>query len=121
MYFGVFWRKVDSLLKQIGSLSAETSNKWSEIFIGQDLDDFLENNRGGKRSQSFYDTFSEMENAAKLYALESCKRKSASFTAMKLAEYLDRQYYELMGEVRKVIFSRLSLESLTSLHCLSLG
>ena len=118
-YFGVSWRKADLFLKQIGSFSAETCNKWSEAFIEQDLDDFLEDNRGGKRGQSFYDTFPELENAAKLYALEGCKRKSASFTAMELAQYLDKQYYELTGEMRNATFSRLSLESLASLDCLS--
>ena len=118
-YFGVSWRKHDLFLKQIGSLSAETCSKWNEVCIEQDLDDFLEDNRGGKRGQSFYDSFPEPENAAKLYALEGYKRKSASFTAMELAQYSDKQYYELTGEVRKAIFSRLGLESLSSVDSLS--
>ena len=116
-HFGVSWRKADLFLKQIGSLSAETCNKWSKVFIEQDLDDFLEDNRGGKRGQSFYDTFPELKNAAKLHALEGCKRKSASLTAMELAEYLDKQYYELTGEVKKAIFPLFGLESLVSLDC----
>ena len=108
-YFGVSWRKADLFLKQIGSLNAEICNKWSEAFIGPDSDDFLQDDRVGKRGQSFYDTFPE----------QGCKRKSASFTTMELAQYLDKQYYELTGEVRKAILSRLSLESLMSLDFLS--
>ena len=38
---------------------------------------------------------------------------------MELAQYLDKQYYELTGEVRNAIFLRLGLESLASLDCLS--
>lgn len=100
-YFGISWRKADLFLKQIGALTAETCNKWSEVFINGDLNDFLEDNRGGKRVQSFFDIFPELENLAKFYALEGCGRKSASFTSLELAQYLDKQYYELTGEVRK--------------------
>jgi hypothetical protein len=111
-YFGVSWRKADLFLKQIGSLSAETCNKWSKVFIEGDLDDFIEDNRGGKRGQSFFDIFPELENMAKLYALEGCKRKSASFTSLELAQYIDKQYYELTGEVRKTfIFNKFSSDS----------
>lgn len=99
-YFGVSWRKADLFLNEIGSLSAETCHKWSEVFIGGDLDDFLEDNRGGQRTGSIFDAFPELENMAKLYALEGCQRKSASFTSLELAQYLDKQYYEFTGEVR---------------------
>jgi hypothetical protein len=66
-YFGASWRKADLFLKQIGALSAETCNKWSEVFIEGVLDDFLEENRGGKRGQSFFDTFPELENIANMH------------------------------------------------------
>ena len=71
-YFGVTWRKVDIFLKQLGALSAETCNRCSEVFIQGDLDEFFEDNRGGKHGVSFFDIYSELENMAKLYALESC-------------------------------------------------
>jgi hypothetical protein len=100
MYFGIPWRKIDSFLKDIGGLSAETCNKWSTSLIEQDLEGFLEDNRGGKHGEGFFDIYPELENLAKLYAVEACKRKSASFTCSELAEYLDDQYYELTGEVR---------------------
>ena len=98
-YFGVTWRKVDIFLKQLGALSAETCKRWSKVFIQDDLDEFFEVNRGGKHGVGFFDIYPELENMAKLYALESCKRKSASFNALELAQYLNKQYYELTGEV----------------------
>ena len=99
------WRKVDILLKQLGVLSAETCNRWSEVFIQGDLNEFFEDNRGGKHGLSFFDIYPELENKAKLYALESCKRKSASFNALKLAQYLDKKYYESTGEVSRNLSS----------------
>ena len=104
-YFGVSWRKVDIFLKQLGALSAETCNRWSEVFIQGDLDEFFEDNRGGKHGLSCFDIYPELENVAKLYALESCKRKSASFNALELAQYLDKQYYESTGEVSRNLSS----------------
>jgi hypothetical protein len=100
MYFGIPWRKIDSFLKDIGGLSAQSCNKWSRILIEEDLEEFLEDNRGGKHSESFFDVYPELESLAKLYAVEACTRKAASFTCSELAEYLDDQYYEVTGEVR---------------------
>ena len=70
-YFGVSWRKVDIFLKQLGALTTETCNRWSKVFIQGDLDEFFEDNRGGKHGPSFFDIYPELENMAKLYALES--------------------------------------------------
>lgn len=103
-YFGVTWRKADLFLRQIGSLSAQSCNKWGDVFIEGDLNNFLEDNRGGKQNSSFFDIYPELENMAKLFTLEACKRKSASFTALELAQYLDKQYYELTGKVSMIIF-----------------
>jgi len=100
MYFGLPWRKIDLFLKDIGALTAQTCNKWSTTLIEEELEEFLEDNRGGKHDESFYDIHPELENLAKLYALDACKRKAASFTCSELAGYLDEQYYELTGEVR---------------------
>ncbi|CAF3692205.1 unnamed protein product [Rotaria socialis] len=88
------------LKKQIGSLGARTCHKWSEIFISGDLDEFLEDGRGGKREPGFFDVFPELENMAKLYALEGCQRKAASFTSLELAQYVDKQYYDFTGEAK---------------------
>ncbi|CAF1240634.1 unnamed protein product [Adineta ricciae] len=100
MYFGVPWRKIDLFLKDIGGLSAQSCNKWSRILIEEDLEEFLEDNRGGKHSESFFDIYPELESLAKLYAIKACKRKAASFTCTELAEYLDDQYYKVTGEVK---------------------
>ena len=100
MHFGLPWRDIDLFLKDIGGLSAEICNKWGKILIEEDLEEFLKDNRGGKHDESFYDIYPELENAAKLYALNGCKRKSASFTCSELAAYLDDEYYKLTGEVR---------------------
>ena len=96
---------MDIFLKQLGAFSAETCNRWSEVFIQGDLDEFFEDNRGGKHGLSFFDIYPELENMAKLYALESCKGKSASFNVLELAQYLDKQYYESTEEVSRNLSS----------------
>jgi hypothetical protein len=103
-YFGISWRKADLFLKQIGAFTVKTCSKWGEVFINGDIDNFMQDNRGGKKTESFFDVFPEMEAMGKLFALEGCQRKAASFTSLELAQYLDKQYYELTGEVRKVVF-----------------
>ncbi|CAF1686736.1 unnamed protein product [Adineta ricciae] len=100
MCFDIPWQKIDSFLKDIGGLSAESCNKWSRILIEEDLEEFLEDHRGGKHTESFFDIYPELESLAKLYAVEACKRKAASFTCWELAKYLDDQYYEVTEEVK---------------------
>ena len=97
-YFGVTWRKVDIFLKELGALGAEICNRWSDVFIQGDLNKFFEDNRGGKRGLSFFDIYPELESMAKLYAFESRKRKSSSFIALELAQYLNKQCYKLTGK-----------------------
>ncbi len=109
------WRKADLFLKEIGAHSAKSCNKWSKVFINGALEDFLEDGRGGKRGESFFDVYPELETMGKLYALEGCTRKTASFTSLELAQYIDKQYYELTGEVRHIAL-RLDLKSFKPLN-----
>ena len=81
-------------------MSAETAHKWVEVFIYDDLDEFDCENRGGKDSAEFYDFFPEIENAPKQYTLERCSEKSASFTIIDLAEFIDEKFYETTNLVK---------------------
>ena len=100
-HFAVSWRKIEEFMQHIGGMSPETCHKWAETFIEKDYDDFVEENRGDKRGDSFFDTFPELEIKMKLYAIEGATRKKASFTSLELVGYLDDQYYELTGEVSR--------------------
>ena len=44
---------------------------------------------------AFFDIYSELEIAAKLFVAEACSRKAADFKALDLANYIDSKYYEL--------------------------
>ncbi|CAF1533004.1 unnamed protein product [Adineta ricciae] len=100
VYFGIPWRNIDLFLKAIGGLAANTCSRWGTDIIEQDLEEFLQDNRGGKHEESFYDTYPELENLAKLYALNGCKRKLASFTCSELDSGVDDEYYKLTGETK---------------------
>jgi hypothetical protein len=108
-HFGVSWRKTEEFMQQIGGMSPRTCHKWAETFIDEDYDDFVQDHRGGKREDSFFDTFPELETKMKLYAIEGATRKNASFSSLELARYLDDQYYALTGEVRP-FSSQLSID-----------
>ena len=98
--FGITWRQCDAFLTRIGGLSCRTSQKWADIFVKGDFQQFCCENRGGKKTDEFYDIFPELELTAKAFALESCSKKSADFTAYDLAVFVDYNYFQLTDTVK---------------------
>ncbi|CAF3407145.1 unnamed protein product [Rotaria socialis] len=94
-YLNITWRDTDGLLKNIGAYRCENAHKRAEIFISGDIEVFQEEGREGKYHETFYDMFPELEADAKLFAIESCSHKSADFTAIDLANFIDEKFYEL--------------------------
>lgn len=92
---GVNWKDCDTFLHDIGSLKARTAHKWSEIFVSGDFDEFQGENRGGKHNAELYDYFPGIENAAKQFILKRGSQKSADFTAIDLANFINAKYYEM--------------------------
>ena len=64
------------------------------MFISGDLEEFQGDNSGGKHTAEFYDYFPELEDAAREYTLEQRPQKSADFTAIDLAKFIDKKFYE---------------------------
>jgi hypothetical protein len=100
-FFNVKWRDADDYLKNIGLMSAKTSHKWATVFIKGDYEEFSNDLRGGKQTDSFYDTFPEIEADARAFVIEKCSQKSADFKALDLAQFVDEKYYELTGTKRQ--------------------
>ncbi|CAF3129728.1 unnamed protein product [Rotaria socialis] len=98
--FGVSWINCDNFLRQMGAFTVETSHKWTEVFISGDLDEFQGENHGGRYFSEFYDFFPELEDAAKQYTLERCSEKSASFTVVDLAKFIDKKFYETTNIIK---------------------
>ncbi|CAF4346091.1 unnamed protein product [Didymodactylos carnosus] len=95
------WRETDDLLTSIGALQRRTAHKWTKAFLSGDLDASTEEKRGGKHSDSFYDTFPEIEMEARTFTVDRCSRKNASFTSAELAKFVDVKYYEVTGEKKE--------------------
>jgi len=93
----VTWDVIDKFLKNIGLMTAESSHKWATVFIKGDYEEFSNDLRGGKQTDSFYDSFSEIESDAKAFVVQACSQKSAEFKAADLAQFIDTTYYELTG------------------------
>ena len=60
-FFNIKWEDIDEYLNSIGVMTAESSNKWATLFVKGDYEVFSNDLRGGKRTDSFYDTFPEIE------------------------------------------------------------
>jgi hypothetical protein len=52
-HFGRSWRDVESFLISIRGMTARTSHKWANILVTKDFDEFINDDRGGKRGASF--------------------------------------------------------------------
>ena len=94
-YLGHKWTQIDDLFQAIGAYRCETAHKWARVFINNDLEMFDEKGRDGKHFSSFYDMFLDLETETKGFALESCSQKSADFTTLDLANFIDTKFYEI--------------------------
>ena len=110
-HLGHSWQQVDDLLHTFGAYRCRTAHKWAEVFLTNDLDAFDEEGRGGKHCDSFYDIFPELETEAKAFAIECCSRKSADFTAVDLANFVDKKFYELIQTTKASTVLVRSVES----------
>ena len=85
---------------KIGAVRCATVNKWAEVFIDGDFDMFPKDQRGGKRGDSFYDVFPEIEIDAKLFVANACSKKSANFTSIDLARHTNILYCKLTNTTK---------------------
>ena len=85
---------------EIGAMRCITVNKWAEVFIDGDFNMFMNDELGGKRGDSFYDVYSKIEIDTKLFVADACSKKSANFTSIDLAKYIDTLYYKLTNTTK---------------------
>ncbi|CAF1552361.1 unnamed protein product, partial [Didymodactylos carnosus] len=90
-----FWRAIDNFMSAVGGMRCMTAEKWAEIFLTGDFEMFVQDDRGGKQGESFFDVPPELEIPAKLYVAEASSQKSTVFKALDVSNYIDSQYYEL--------------------------
>ncbi|CAM4846024.1 unnamed protein product, partial [Rotaria magnacalcarata] len=96
-YFNFTWRDIDNFMCNIGAMRCITANKWAGIFVNGDFDAFMDDGRGGKRGDSLFDEYPELETEAKLFVTDACSKKSSGFKAMDLANFIDSSYYTLLN------------------------
>ncbi|CAF4598826.1 unnamed protein product, partial [Rotaria socialis] len=99
--FNISYEETHRFLKTIGGLTADITHKWSNVFMNGNFDEFLIDGRGGKRGDSFYDVYPELEVDAKAFAVLQCEQKAPSFTVYDLAQFIDKEYYEV-NKINKV-------------------
>ena len=93
-------RRRVQFLASIGGMNVKTCHKRANILVNKD-DEFTMEDRGGKRGDSFWDCYPDLELEAKQFIFEDRSKKEATFTAETLARFIDNRFYEL-NNVQKV-------------------
>jgi hypothetical protein len=96
-HFNFTWRDTDIFLSDIGGMRCITTNKWAQLFINGDLDEIMQEGRGGQRGDSFFDVYPDIEADAKLFVADACSKKAATFKSIDLANFIDSSYRKLTG------------------------
>ena len=94
-HFGHTWRDMDALLHNIGGIQCKIAHKWAETFLTGDFDAFEDNGRDSKHNDGFYSLFRGLKIEAQGFVIKSGSKKSADFSAVDMATYLDKRFYEL--------------------------
>ncbi|CAF1539603.1 unnamed protein product, partial [Rotaria sp. Silwood1] len=100
-HFGHSWRDIDAFLRTIGGMTATSAHKWSTVLVNKDFDEFTAEERGGKRFDTFWDCYPDLELEARQFVTEECSKTEASFTAESLARFIDARFYQL-NNMKKV-------------------
>jgi hypothetical protein len=51
------WRDIDAFLETVGGMTARTAHKWSNILVNRDFAEFINQERGGKPGDTFWDCY----------------------------------------------------------------
>ena len=94
-HFNITCRDTDAYLKNMGCFSRETAHSWSDTFLNENFDEFISDKGGGRRDDSFYDIYPELEEEARAFVVIQCNEKAASFTAYELTQFIDKRYCEI--------------------------
>ncbi|CAF3523972.1 unnamed protein product [Rotaria sp. Silwood2] len=93
--FNISYEETHMFLKSVGGLTGEVAHKWANVFMNGNFDEFINDGRGGKQENCFYDVYPEIEVEGRAFAVIQCTQKAASFTAYDLAHFIDKRFYEI--------------------------
>lgn len=92
-HFNINWRQIDEFLFEIRANRCITARKWMKSFVNGDIDELLNDGRGGKQTDSFYDVYPEIEVEARIFVTDACSRKSADFNIARLANFVTEKFH----------------------------
>ncbi|CAF1438458.1 unnamed protein product [Rotaria sordida] len=61
MHFNIRWRDAEKFMTRIGGTWCMTAHKWAKLFLTGDFEEFSKDERGGKRGDSFFDIYPEIQ------------------------------------------------------------
>ncbi len=71
-------RDVDAFLENSTRYDSKTAHKWSTILVNRDFDAFINEERGGKRGDTFWDYYPGFELECRQFVFEECFKKKIS-------------------------------------------
>ena len=75
------------VLTDIGAYWCQAAHKQANIFVSGDMQAFLDDGRGEKYTDFFYDVFPELEMEVKAFVVEACSQRATILTASNLAHF----------------------------------
>ena len=94
-HLNISYQESYTFLKHIGGLPGQIAHKLSNSFLHGWFDEFVSDRRNGKRGDSFYNVYPELEMEARAFSVLQCQQKTPSFTAYDFAQFIDKRYHEI--------------------------
>ena len=97
---GIKYKDIQNILIDFNSAAIETAHRWSLTIADEDNSfAILRDKRGGFQKEGFYEEFPEIEEAARLYAIKECGKKSTHFCVDDLVKFITLEYQEVTNDI----------------------
>ena len=91
---------VDDFLKSFSLMGPRACLNQVKKLKESKNDIFLVDGRGGKRFNTLYEDFPELEIEAKAYIAEKCSKKECNLDVKTLTDFINKKFFELTGEAQ---------------------
>jgi len=112
-YFNVPRLSVDQFLADVGLNTGRTCSFWVGEFMKYNYAGMLNDGRTQNGGSALYNEYPELEDEAKLFAVERCYSKAGNFRVEELAKFITEKYNEIKSPLDKVVDSGAFIRSIT--------
>jgi hypothetical protein len=95
---GLLFNDIREIFLKLELHNVQGCHSWLGTIRRENCVAILRDKRGQYERILFYEMFPELEQEAKIYAIEGGTRKDASFSCLELAQFVDKRFKELYAE-----------------------